>query len=371
MKHLAELKRLEESSGVGAGGLGNGGPANSGLGAVAAADVTDFESLVRGNVNGQRVNGLAARGNQVDIFADVSPAPSPAPIGAPPGGGGIGTSVFESAASFPTWTAPPASTSTFSSSSATTQVNRPVPVPRLSSTPSLTPSSSSSVLRSNQSMAGGSRPAASASASYLASPPASSPTLSMAPTTNAPTLRSFAPLQPSTSTSSSSTSARTVTSASLSHSTAPPHQQQPNYHLALSTTTLSSREGGLPPLQPTTSSLLAGRQPQPSQAAPLPPPAQPIQWNRVPSAAGGNAATFSPAPMAARPQQQQSQSPATSRPFPPGYNPSSASLVPVSLSSSSTMTPHANAGTKKPATGPGTGTGAMDFGAWADLDPLK
>jgi hypothetical protein len=37
---------------------------------------------------------------------------------------------------------------------------------------------------------------------------------------------------------------------------------------------------------------------------------------------------------------------AASRPFPPGYNPSSASLVPISSSSSSIMTPHANAGTK-------------------------
>lgn len=73
-RHLAELKRLEESSGAGAGAGALNGPANTGRGAISAAAVTDFESLVRGSVNGTRVEGLAAgRGGQVDIFADESP----------------------------------------------------------------------------------------------------------------------------------------------------------------------------------------------------------------------------------------------------------------------------------------------------------
>lgn len=74
MKHLAELKRLEESSGA----TSLNGPANTGTGVIQAANVTDFESLVRGNVNGQTVNGLGGRGSQVDIFADDSPVSLPA-----------------------------------------------------------------------------------------------------------------------------------------------------------------------------------------------------------------------------------------------------------------------------------------------------
>ena len=73
-QRLAELKRLEESSGGRQGAAANGIVGESGLGVVnpAAAGVSDFEALVRGTTNGT-TNGLGARGKQVDIFSDESP----------------------------------------------------------------------------------------------------------------------------------------------------------------------------------------------------------------------------------------------------------------------------------------------------------
>ncbi|GAA5985753.1 hypothetical protein JCM10908_007097 [Rhodotorula pacifica] len=362
MKHLAELKRLEESSGaVGGSGVGGGGSANSGIGAIAAADVTDFESLVRGNVNGQRVNGLAARGSQVDIFADISPAPSPAPLTRGAGTNGVGFS-SPPLPSLPNSTPPYASTSTFLAPTQQPAV-RPTPVSRLSSTAS---SSSMSAGRNNSL---GARPLAPSQSSYLASPPpsgavsgASTPVL--APTPTASSLRSFAPLQPNAS--SSSSSGRTVTSASLSSQ---PTHHQPNYNLSLSTT--SSNGGGLPPLQPTNTSLFSG-----STAAAAsyssPPPAQSpqphtVQWNRIPPASP--AASLPPL----RPQQTSSSS------FPPGYNPSSASLVPTSTATFSAASPSSTMAPLRPnaphsrigGATPGGGNASMNFGAWADLDPLK
>lgn len=75
-ERLAELKRLEESSGAnGASRNGlHGGAGTSGLGMVnpGVAGVSDFEALVRGTSNGA-TNGLGSRGKQVDIFSDESP----------------------------------------------------------------------------------------------------------------------------------------------------------------------------------------------------------------------------------------------------------------------------------------------------------
>lgn len=427
MKHLAELKRLEESSSGGGLGLGNG-PANSGIGAVVvpSADVADFESLVRGNVNGHRVGGLAARGSQVDIFADISPVPSPAPEpqsgafafgrGAGPtrsgsgsaaagfGLNGVGATGGGSAAyaspplpSLPTSSPPFASTSTFAATGfgagpaqqqQQERAVRPTPSSRLSSTPSLTPSSSSVGLRGGRDTLG-SRPAV-APTSYLVSPPpgvSATPSNAPTPTPTASTLRSFAPLQPTGA--SSSPSSRTVTSASLAqsiHTSSP----QPNYNLSLATT---SSLGGLPPLQPTTSSLFVNPTGGGGVAgAPAPPRQQPsaVQWNRIPSSSSSSAAigasnaplsSLAPATASRPPPPSSAHSsslPAAAavaspqqRAFPPGYNPSSASasLVPLSSASSASQPRlNANAG---PAQHNSGGARTLDFGAWADLDPLK
>ncbi|POY75418.1 hypothetical protein BMF94_1488 [Rhodotorula taiwanensis] len=320
MKHLAELKRLEESSGGGVTGGLSSGPANSGFGAIAASDVTDFETLVRGNVNGQRVDGLGARGNQVDIFADISPAPSPVPQHY---ANGHSASAFAS----PPLPSLPASASPFASTSSfTTPAAKPVratPSSRLSSTPSLTPAPRGAL---------GARPLASAAGGSSIAPPNTS-TFSNAPSPTTSSLKSFAPLQPGLN-STASSSNRTVTSSSLAASS-----HQPNYNLSLSTTS-----NGLPPLQPTSSSLYGTPSYTVTPASTAPP--QPIQWNRVPAVSSPSAAP----PL--QPQQQPARSPAA---FPPGYNPS-ASLVPTT-----SARPNPAQASKGP----------MDFGAWADLDPLK
>ncbi|GJN94446.1 hypothetical protein Rhopal_007526-T1 [Rhodotorula paludigena] len=299
-KHLAELKRLEDSSNSG-GGAALNGPANTGTGAIRAAEVTDFETLVRGSMNGHKVDGLGGRGSQVDIFADESPAITPMPTGmsSPP------------LPALPTSSPPFASTSTFASPA---QPMRPG-----------VPSRASSSHASRSSL--GARPLSSA-----INPPAAFPTPPAAPASPAPpppkatgtaALKSFAPLQPGPS--------RTVTSSSLSSSSTSP---QPNYNLSLSTT---SSTGGLPPLQPTSSSLYGA--PSPSAAPPA--AASPVQWNRVPSLAPTPTPSFSSPPL---------QPAASPRPHPPGYN-SNGALQP-------TVVPRQ----QQP---------ALDFGNWADLDPLK
>ncbi|GAA5936441.1 hypothetical protein JCM3775_000821 [Rhodotorula graminis] len=293
-RHLAELKRLEESSG----GAGVNGPANAGTGAISAAAVTDFESLVRGKVNGTRVEGLAARGGQVDIFADESPTLTPTPTGM----------------SSPPLPALPAAspsfhTSTSFASPATAQPLRPS-APRVASS-----------FGSTASLAAARPPASPSFAPPpRAAPVAPSPAPAPAPA-RAPALRSFAPLQPGPS--------RTVTSSSLASTSA----HQPNYNLSLSTTTPSS--SGLPPLQPTSSSIFASP-PSSSSVA----PAQP-SWNRVPSLAPTPSYGAAAAAVAA-------PSPA----FPPGYSPAGA-LQPTVVQR------------------PGQQKSAMDFGNWADLDPLR
>lgn len=364
MKHLAELKRLEESSGAGANGslaAGAGaGPANSGLGAIAAAEVTDFESLVRGSVNGQKVNGLAARGNQVDIFADVSPAPSPAPqFGYGSSGAGGPSAQAATVASPQSFTStgghfqpPPASSP------------RPGAPNRLGSTPSLTPTPRAPL--GARPLAPSSSPTAHATSSFVNPPPAAGPSTTSAPASG---LKSFAPLQPRPN-SASSSSSRTVTSASFGGG-----GNQPNYNLSLSTTS-----GGLPPLQPTTSSLFPqsaasngalspstyGAPPPPSNgfASSAAPSASAVQWNRFPSLSSpGPTPGFSqPAPHQALPSPSRPQ-PGTAG-FPPGYNPSGA-LLPNSSARSPAAGPPSRSGA-----GAGKG-GTMDFGAWADLDPLK
>ncbi|GAA5872902.1 hypothetical protein JCM1840_005884 [Sporobolomyces johnsonii] len=275
--HLAELKRLEESSGGGA-----NGPANSGLGAVNphAAGVTDFETLVRGSVNGS--SGLAARGKQVDIFADESPAVTPS----------LNSSSYSSpplpafpATQSPTFT----SHSTFATTSPPLQPSRPSGM-RLSTAPA--PMSASSARSSL-----GARPVPSSSFNSTAfpSPPAVPPS-NAAPVSSA-SLKSFAPLQPGP--------ARPSSAQAQSSS----HRPAPNYNLSLSTTSSS----GFAPLAPTSSSLFNTA---PSSSSPAP-----IKWNVVPPLA--------PSLSPASPSILQPSQPA--RPLPPGYNPSGA-LQPTPVS---------------------------------------
>uniref|UniRef100_A0A0K3CTW3 BY PROTMAP: gi/342319027/gb/EGU10979.1/ Other/SCY1 protein kinase [Rhodotorula glutinis ATCC 204091] n=1 Tax=Rhodotorula toruloides TaxID=5286 RepID=A0A0K3CTW3_RHOTO len=314
MKHLAELKRLEESSGA----TPLNGPANTGTGAIQAANVTDFESLVRGNVNGQKVNGLGGRGSQVDIFADDSPAMTPTPTG----------NAFNSPPlpALPTSSPPFASTSTFAPSA---QPARPVASSRLST---------SSVSASGRSPLGARTvPSASFNNSAFPSPPAvpASPALSTANPARTPSasLKSFAPLQPGP--------ARTPSASSLSASTSSASYSQPNYNLSLSTTPSA---GGLPALQPTTSSLYGSS----SSAQPTPP----VQWNRVPPLAP-SPSPLTPSAAFSPPLQPTSK---LSSPLPPGYHPS-ATMQPLQA-----QRPGGASQGNKP---------AMDFGAWADLDPLN
>ncbi|BGP11521.1 Protein kinase domain-containing protein ppk32 [Rhodotorula toruloides] len=313
MKHLAELKRLEESSGT----TSLNGPANTGTGAIQAANVTDFESLVRGKVNGQKVNGLGGRGSQVDIFADDSPAMMPTPTG-----NGFSSPPLPA---LPTSSPPFASTSTFGSPA---QPMRPASSSRLST--SSVPSAS------RESLGARTIPSASFNTSAFPSPaaaPASPASMTANPAkTPSASLKSFAALQPGPARTPSASSLFTTSSASYS---------QPNYNLSLSTTPSS---GGLPALQPTTSSLYGS-----SFSAQ---PAPPVQWNRVPPLAP------SPSPStpssAFSPPLQPASKP--SSPLPPGYNPS-ATMQPLQA-----QRPGGASQGNKP---------AMDFGAWADLDPLK
>ncbi|GAA6009457.1 hypothetical protein JCM10207_003789 [Rhodosporidiobolus poonsookiae] len=314
-KHLAELKRLEESSGAGA----LNGPANTGVGAVSIGQgaVTDFETLVRGSVNGRKVDGLGGRGSQVDIFADESPAITPNPTG--------GAFSSPPLPALPANSPPFASTPTFSAP----HPPRPSGLDRLSTTPAPSSAGRNSL---------GARPVAAGSfnsSAFPTPPSAPSPTPAQAPKpTPSAGLRSFAPLQPGPGRSTPTTPSHAPSSSSYgfsspsSSSSAASHQ--PNYNLSLSTTSLSS-SGGLPPLQPTSSSLF------PSSPAP---PA-PIQWNRVPSLSAAPASSPAPAP-----------APAPAQAFPPGYG---APLQPTQV--------------QRP--GGGQGKPAMDFGSWADLDPLK
>ncbi|GAA5826860.1 hypothetical protein JCM3770_003056, partial [Rhodotorula araucariae] len=299
-RHLAELKRLEESSGAGARAMN--GPANTGTGAIRAADVTDFESLVRGNVNG------AARGSQVDIFADESPAITPMSTGmrSPP------------LPALPTASPPFASTASFASP---VQPVRPSVPPRLSSAPLPAHAARNSL---------GARPVGGGTgATAFSSAP-------LAGGTGGPSsLRSFAPLQPGPS--------RTVTSASLASSSSSSAAHHPNYNLSLATTpspTLAAGSG-LPSLQPTSSSLFTSPPPAPATAA-----AAPV-WNRV--------ASLSPSPSPA-------PAPAPAN-FPPGYNPAAAAALQPTVVQRPGQLQGAGAG--------GARGGAMDFGNWADLDPLK
>ncbi|KAJ8291684.1 Protein kinase domain-containing protein ppk32 [Rhodotorula toruloides] len=313
MKHLAELKRLEESSGT----TSLNGPANTGTGAIQAANVTDFESLVRGKVNGQKVNGLGGRGSQVDIFADDSPAMTPTPTG-----NGFSSPPLPA---LPTSSPPFASTSTFGSPA---QPMRPASSSRLST--SSVPSAS------RKSLGARTIPSASFNTSAFPSPaaaPASPASMTANPAkTPSASLKSFAALQPGPARTPSASSLFTTSSASYS---------QPNYNLSLSTTPSS---GGLPALQPTTSSLYGS-----SFSAQ---PAPPVQWNRVPPLAP------SPSPStpssAFSPPLQPASKP--SSPLPPGYNPS-ATMQPLQA-----QRPGGASQGNKP---------AMDFGAWADLDPLN
>ncbi|GAA5916469.1 hypothetical protein JCM6882_006468 [Rhodosporidiobolus microsporus] len=323
-KHLAELKRLEESSG---GGAANG-PANTGLGAVSVGQgaVTDFESLVRGSVNGRKVDGLGGRGSQVDIFADESPAVTPMPTG-----GGFSSPPLPA---LPANSPPFASTPTFSPPLQQPSLNR------LSSNTSTTSASRSSL---------GARPLAAGNfnSSAFPSPPASAPSASLAQQQQQPkptpssSLRSFAPIQPGPARTGSSHSVGTLSSSTSSAYTAP----TPNYNLSLSTT--SQNGGGLPPLQPTSSSLYSAASPPP------------IQWNKVPPVS--SAPSFSQ-PSYTSPALQPSPSPAPappkpSSPLPPGYNPSASFGAPLQPTQA-----------QRPGAG---GQQSMNFGNWADLDPLK
>ncbi|GAA6030581.1 hypothetical protein JCM8097_006219 [Rhodosporidiobolus ruineniae] len=325
-KHLAELKRLEESSGSAA-----NGPANTGVGAVNVGQgaVTDFESLVRGSVNGRAVNGLGGRGSQVDIFADESPAVTPMPTG-----GGFSSPPLPA---LPTQSPPFASPSTFAAPQH--QQPRPSGLNRLSTTPASTAAPRNSL---------GARPLASSSfnaAAFPSAPPLSSASPAPAPSAS---LRSFAPLQPGPARSGSSSSLATSSyaSPSLSSSTS----SAPHYNLSLSTT---SNGGGLPPLQPTGSSLFSSS----SSPAPSLQPQQPIQWNKVPPLAPSPSPSYSASsPSYSSPLQPVAAPPKSASPLPPGYNPSAAFGAPLQPTQ-----------VQRPA---GQG-GAMNFGNWADLDPLK
>ncbi|GAA5831562.1 hypothetical protein JCM11251_000749 [Rhodosporidiobolus azoricus] len=331
-KHLAELKRLEESSG---GGAANG-PANSGVGAVTVGSgaVTDFESLVRGSVNGRKVDGLGGRGSQADIFADDTPTVTPLLTGS-----GFSSPPLPA---LPAQSPPFTSTSTFSS---------PPQQPSLNRFPSTT--SMNSATRSSL----GARPLAAGSfnSSAFPSPPQSAPSPSLAqqqavkPTPSA-ALRSFAPLQPGPARASSGQSVNTLSSSTTSTYTSPA-APTPNYNLSLSTSTQNG--GGLPPLQPTTSSLY-----NPSSSASPPP----VQWNKVPPIAPSSQTrqpsysnTLQPSSSFCSPAPPP-QKPAS--PLPPGYNPSASFAAPLQPT--------------QPQRSGGQGAGGpINFGNWADLDPLK
>ncbi|GAA5897908.1 Scy1p [Sporobolomyces salmoneus] len=318
-QRLSELKRLEESSGGGRAGSANGaGGGGSGLGVLnpEAAGVSDFEALVRGTTN-STTNGLGARGKQVDIFSDESPALTPTPTG--------GNNIFSSPPlpALPTSSPPFVSPSAFPSATPlpSLQPSRPSPAPRTSSN-----HSTSALPRS--SLGARSVPSSSFNSSVF---PAQSSAATPAPQQNS--LRSFAPLQPQSRTSPHS--APTTPAATSSGSTTP------NYNFS----SLSISSSGLPPLQPTSSSIFPAStnsyQPQPQQSQQSAPP---IKWNVVPPLQPTNSSSSLPL-SASQPQPRQPD-------FPPGYSSSAATLQPTVRSQ-------------------GGANGAANWGDWKDLDPLK
>ncbi|GAA5986876.1 hypothetical protein JCM5350_000349 [Sporobolomyces pararoseus] len=324
-QRLAELKRLEESSGGRQGAAANGIAGGSGLGVVnpAAAGVSDFEALVRGTTNGT-TNGLGARGKQVDIFSDESPALTPTPTG--------GHNIFSSPPlpALPTSSPPFMSSSAFPSTSThlpSLQPSRPSPAPRLSSASST--SSSSALPRS--SLGARAVPSTSFNSSVF---PSQSPSPSPAPQPQN-SLRSFAPLQPQSRTAPSSASNSYPSTPSATSST-------PNYNFS----SLSISSSGLPPLQPTSSSIFPASttSPPPQQQQST----QPIKWNVVPPLQPSSSSSSLPL-STSQPQQQQQQR----SNFPPGYSSSSATLQPTVRNQ-----------------GNGFATGG-NWGDWKDLDPLK
>ncbi|GAA5830761.1 hypothetical protein JCM3766R1_003416 [Sporobolomyces carnicolor] len=320
-QRLSELKRLEESSGGGRNGAANGAAPGSGLGAVnpGIAGVSDFEALVRGTANGT-TNGLGARGKQVDIFSDESPALTPTPTGSnhpvssPP------------LPALPT-SSPPFMASPVFASANHLQPTRPSPAPRLSSSQS---SNSSSALP-RSSLGARSVPSTSFNSSVF---PSQSPSPSPAPTPQAPSssLRSFAPLQPQPRNQSQST----PTTPSATTTT-------PNYNFS----SLSISSSGLPPLQPTSSSIFPASSSAPPHQQPPQQQAQPIKWNVVPP--------LQPTPSHSLPLS--ATQPPSARPanFPPGYSSSAVTLQPT---------------VRNPGGVDGSAGGA-GWGDWKDLDPLK
>ncbi|GAA5852092.1 hypothetical protein JCM8547_000155 [Rhodosporidiobolus lusitaniae] len=362
-KHLAELKRLEESSGAGAGGGGGGGLANTGTGEVRVGqgEVTDFETLVRGGVNGRRVEGLGGGGRQVDIFADSSPAITPMPTG-------------NGFSSPPLPALPNQSPALPSTSSFSPPPSRPATFGRVSTAP--TPASAATNGARNSP---GARPLGpSSSSSAFPAPPSDSSSfpshISCTPPAAAPTgtatLRSFAPLQPGPARTGSSTSISSNTTTSSAYAASQQQQQanRPNYNLSLSTTPANG--GGFPSLTPTTSSLYSSSASSSSTPA-APPPPQSIQWNKVPPiSSSSSSSSAAPPPSFAQPIQPTSSfsspppKPSSSPLPPPGYNPSSSFGAPLQ--------PNRPAGTPGGGAGAGgQGTRGMNFGNWADLDPLK
>ena len=165
--------------------------------------------------------------------------------------------------------------------------------------------------------------------------PSQSPSPSPAPTPQAPSssLRSFAPLQPqprNQSQSTPTTPAGTTTT--------------PNYNFS----SLSISSSGLPPLQPTSSSIFPASSSVPPHQQPPQQQAQSIKWNVVPPL---QPTTPSHAlPLSA-------SQPPSARPtnFPPGYSSSSVTLQPT---------------IRNPG-GVNGSAGGAGWGDWKDLDPLK
>ncbi|GAA6058768.1 hypothetical protein JCM10212_001884 [Sporobolomyces blumeae] len=337
---LAELKRLEESSSsaaAGPHGLSRGaggalGHVNPGLNGV-----SDFEALVRGATE-QKSDGLGARGRQVDIFSDESPASTPMPTG--------GAFSSPPLPALPTSSPPFASPSTFSTAPTTSAV-RPTPTPRMSSTPS---TSSTAVPRSN--LGARSVPPASFNSNAF-----STPLAQPSQPNGVGSLKSFAPLQPQPRPSSAQSTFSSSPAAASGPST-------PNYSFSSLSLAETHTSGGLPPLQPTTSSVFnqppSFSQPQQQQPAQTPPP---IKWNVVPPIQTTPSSLSSHQPLSSTPASFAStpSAPPAPRPnLPPGYSSSSSTLQPTVRNSS-------NANGK----GPG-GQGAMGaWGDWGDLDPLK
>ncbi|GAA5986364.1 hypothetical protein JCM11641_005356 [Rhodosporidiobolus odoratus] len=343
--HLAELKRLEESSGGGSRVRrgGGGGAANNGQGeiVVGIGEVNDFETLVRGSLNGNRVEGLRGVGSQVDIFADESPASTPVPTG---NAGGF---------SSPPLPALPTQTPPFPSSSAFAQPSRPGTLGRLSTTP--LPSSSAN----RNSL--GARPISATgfhTSSFPVSPSQQQQQQANPTSTPAASLRSFSPLQPGPSGAARTGSSTSFASAQPSSSSSSSSTYQPNYHLSLSTTA----SGGIPPLRPTGSSFFpssSSTQLQQQQNQTQPP--TPIQWNKIPPISPSSSTPSYSQPL--RPQLQ-AQPARTTSPLPPGYNPSTST-------SANMMAPLQPQRQKQQVGGQGGQAGSMGFGSWADLDPLK